>query len=290
MRVLLILLTFLVCSVTYGQDIIVRVTGDTIHVNVESSNETFVYYTSASTKRGELDVISRKEIAEILYNVENVKGRQRQVNRREARAYELIQVYLSFQGCFLPNAAIPEGEFKEYYTVLQYGSGFRGGLNFYFNEFIGIGATYSKSSYKNSIPVQLVSTGVQGNLSDDIRIQYLGTGAVFKFNMGEKKTNFTLEAGAGINFFNNDAESVYGYNLKGQGLGIHLSGAFNLNLGGGLYLPLKVGYIGNYVGNLTLKTNTNMPAELKNELEDAIENQNISVTRLSLGAGLLFAF
>ena len=290
MRVFLILLTFLVCSVACGQDIIIRVTGDTMHVNVDSSNETFLYYTSASTKRGELDIISRKEVAEILYNVENAKGKQRQVNRREARTYELIQVYLSYQGCYLPNSAIPEGEFKDYYTALQYGSGLRGGLNFYFNEFIGVGATYSTSSYKNSVPVQLISTGAQGNLSDDIRIKYFGMGAVFKINMGDKKTNFTAEAGAGMNFFNNEAESVYGYNLKGQGLGIHLSGAFNINLGGGLYLPLKVGYIGNFVGNLSLETSSNMPLELKNDLENAIENQNISVSRLSIGVGFLFAF
>lgn len=290
MRLLLIGFSLLMSLPLLGQDIIVRITGDTLHVRIESANETFVYYTAAETKRGTVDVISRKEVKEILYRFENPSDQLRKKAAREERDYEFVQFSLAYSLNYLPNASIPEDDFKEYYEELQFGKGFNAGVNFFFNKHLGIGMIYSKSRFKNSIPV-ILNNSVTGNLSDDMKLHYGGLGVAARFAFGNSASHLTLSAGAGMNFYNNDAAIVYGYNLKAQGIGIHLDANMNLSLGGGLYIAIRASYIGNTVNDFALETQNGTPADIVEVLEYSAQNSDgFSVSRIAISAGLMLGF
>ena len=291
MRFVLIVFAILICGSLDAQDIIVRITGDTLHVKVDSQNDTFVYYISHDSKRGELDVISRKEIAQVIYNFESPNDQLRRKSNAKLRDYQFIQVYGQFLGYYSKNDEIPKGDLEEYYTDLQYGAGYKVGANYFFTKQIGVGLTYALSKFSNSVPVTYPPTGAYGKLSDNLRINYFGASAEFRFNLGSWDTNFSISVGAGMNYYRNEAKVIYGYELKANDFGFQASGSFNLSLGGGLYLPITLGYIGNTVGNFSLKMDANMPDEFKESLEmSTSEGNSLGVGRIFVGVGLSFAF
>lgn len=291
MRFVLIILAVLTCGSVSAQDLIVRITGDTLHVKVDSQNDTFVYYIAHDSKRGDREVISRKEISQILYNYENPDGQLRRKSNFKKRDYQVIQVYGQFSGYYLPNEGIPDDDFKEYYQELQFGTGYKVGVNYFLKKQFGVGLIYSLSKFSNSVPVTHPPTSAQGILSDNLNINYYGASAVFRFDLGDSETNFMLSVGAGMNHYRNDAKIIYSYTLKAHGVGFHASAAFNLSLGGGLSIPITLGYMGNTVGNISLELDDNMPDEFKENLNTSLEKGNsLSVGRLFAGVGLSFAF
>lgn len=290
MRFFLISIISLLALPLLGQDIIVRITGDTLHVNIESTNESFVYYRSVDTKRGTVDVISKKEIAEILYKFENPSAELRRRNNLEARTYEMMQFWVAFSGYHLPSSEIVDPNFKEYYEKLKWGIGFNTGYNYFFIKQLGVGLIYSNSRFRNSLTLNF-NTGLSGNVSDDLKLQYIGVGVVTRFSFGNSDSNFLLGAGVGMNYYFNEAEVVYAYSLKAKGVGLHVDTTINLSLGGGLYVPLKLSYFGNTVNDFAVMPEADMPNDLKRELEAIVKSSDsFSVTRFSLSAGLLFAF
>lgn len=291
MRLIFLSVICLITLPVFGQDIIVRITGDTLHVKIESTSSTFVYYKSVETKGSSTDVISRKEIAEILYGFEEPDPRLRKITNRALRGYDVIQAWATLTGQYLPAEESESQVLKEYYDELQWGLGFQAGVNYFFRQEVGVGLFYANTRFKNSIPLNIFIPGVAGNISDDLRLQYIGAGIVMRFGLANSSTNFSLSAGAGINYYFNHAEFLYAYTLEGNDAGFHVDSSMNLSLGGGLFLPVKLSYIGNYVGDLHFKPDASMPDALKNEFEDLVNNSaDFSVTRFSLCVGLMFSF
>lgn len=293
MRFAFLIISVLICGSLSAQDIIVRITGDTLHVKVDSQNDTFVYYVSHDSKRGELEVISRKEVARILYNYEKPnKNFDRKISRK-GRDYQILQFYGQYAVYYLPDDNIPDedSDFEQYYKDLQFGTGYKVGVNYFLNRQFGLGLTYALSKFSNSILVTDTASGAYGKLSDDIRLNYFGLSAEMRFEFGESESDILLSLGAGMNFYRNDAELIYGYNVKAQGLGFHGTLALNLSLGGGLYIPVTLGYMGNTVGNISLDMSPNMPDDYRESLEYGLDqSKKIDVGRFFVGVGLSLAF
>ena len=295
MRLIFFLLLFMSGLIVSGQDVIVRITGDSLHVDVESSNDSFVYFRSPQSKRGEIEVMSRKEIAQILYDFEEPSNQLLKVTKREKRDYDFIEAWFIYGLSFMPNSDIPDGDFEEYFQKLQWGRGFNAGANFFFNQKIGINAVYSTSKFDNSVPVSLSSAGVgtvaYGNLSDNINLRYIGGGLTLRYELVEDLSNFEFQIGAGVNYYSNQAELVYGFDLDARGVGFHASTAANLGIGGGLSIVICLSYNGGSVDNISFKPDADMPQELSQELNGFYsEAGKFTVNRFALRAGLLFAF
>ncbi len=297
LRLLFSMLMLISGLIVSGQDVIVRITGDSLHVKVQSSNESFVYYQSAQSNRGEVEVISRKEIAEILYNFEDPSSKLLKIAKREKRDYELIELWFAYGVIFMPNSDIPTDDFEEYYSKLQWGEGFSLGGNYFFNQKIGVNAIFSTSNFENSIGVSLSTAGLgattvaYGSLSDDINLKYVGGGLTLRYELVKDVSHFELQVGAGVNYYTNQAELVYGFDLNAKGVGFHVKTMGNLSIGGGLYVLLCLSYQGGYVDNISFKPNTGMPQELSRELDGFYSNaENFTINRFSLRGGLLFAF
>lgn len=273
-----------------GQDIIVRITGDTLHVKVDHANDDFLYYQSTNTKKGEIDVISRLEVSSVLYNFETAPADLRKVRRRLDRGYDIIEGWFLYGGYFLPITYTGSDQFRDYYQKLQFGSGFRGGLQFFVNKDIGVGASYSQSRYRNSTDVQNIITGQVGKLQNDILLKYTGAAFIFRIDLEHIQSKVELFAGIGYTWYSDNAKQIDSYVLTGEGFTGNISAAFNISIGQGIFIPIKLAVDGINVGDLRieLKDETTDIAKELIKIVDNMEQEN--VTRISASVGLLFSF
>lgn len=272
-----------------AQDIIVRVTGDTINAKIESQNEAFLYYFDHHSKAKDIQVISRKEVLEVIYNFETIDFKRRRPNR--LRNYDVVHLSMQYTGYYINNTemVIHRG-IDGYYEKLQFATGLYARADFFFDEFFGVGGMYALAKSSNSVGYVLTPWGVFGKLADEISINYYGIHAVMRYRLGDSQADVLLSLGMGYQTFRNNGKIVYDYKLNGYDFGFHGSGQFNLFLGDGIYVSVSLGYIGRDIGNLSGDFK-NMPKEIEEDLNYVVKNMpKINTERIFIGAGLTFAF
>ncbi len=286
----LIIFSFLVLSSNYlsCQDLIITIFQDSIHCKVDKTNDTFIYFRTKKTKGNSPDVISRKEVAELIYNFD-----QRSIPSRKQRDYDMFEVYGSFAVTRLLSE-IPRnlpGEFSEYLNQLKWGFGFSAGTNILISENMGIGISFSQTNFENSVEVMQVGTGITGTLSDDIVLTYLGVGVVYSGVSGEGRSFFQLNAGLGYLWYSNEARTIYPYNVNSRSLGGHISTSLNFSLGSGVYVPVQIGLKGFSASSMKLSFPGDLPDEFREGITLEVENNDpAAVLRVHLSVGLLISF
>lgn len=294
MKSFLAICIFLVCTpILKAQDIFVRITGDTVHAEIVHENDRFIYYRNSDTKRGELDVISRLEVASILYNYEapDLSFQNTNSTPKKKRDFNSFEAWIVFGLYLLPIDYSGSPDFDDYYKNLGRGSGFTAGAQYFVSEYIGFGGRYSRTNFSNSFgKVQNIVTGQIGNLKDNITIQYLGIGISTRLPIPKYVSYFEIEIGIGYTDYHNEAELIEPYTLSGTGLGGHLSMGFNLSLGNDLFIPIKGGISGFQVKHIDVEI-ANKTSRIGKQIQrDAEAAASLKVTRLSLSAGILFQF
>lgn len=274
-----------------AQDIIVRITGDTIHCKVDRTNDQFVYYFTPKSKANNEEVISRLEVSTIIYDFEAPDTRTSRKERAVRLEYTRYDIWVAY-GLNHINIENPgNNDFEDYFRKLQTGRILSAGMRFFFSENLGFGVSYFNSGFSNAIGnVRYSPTGQVGTLSDDIRIQYIGAGVNVRFPLPISLSIFNLEVGAGYSFFRNEGSIIERYVMRAQGIGGHLMVDFDLHIGGGVYIPIKGG-----VNGFTVKDIETEVENPNSELGSTILNANgatdrIDITRLSLSIGLLVTF
>lgn len=291
MRSILFLL-FLIfgAAAVQGQDIIVRITGDTLHVKVDHANDGFIYYQSSQTRRGQIDVISRMEVSSVLYNFETAPADLTKVKKRLDRGYDIFEGWFLYGGYYLPIIYKGSDQFRDYYQKLQFGAGFRGGLQFFLNENIGIGATYSQSHYRNSTAIQNIITGQTGKLQNDMLLQYTGASIVFRIDLQNVQSKVEIFAGIGYTWYSDNAKQIESYVLRGNGFTGNISAAYNISIGQSIYIPIKLAVDGINVHNLRIDLKDES-TDIAKQLHVIVDNtEKEDVTRISASIGLLFSF
>jgi len=272
----------------HAQDLIVTVARDSIHCRIEKTTDTFIYYRTIKTKRNSSELISRKEVVEVIYSFEQGK-----ISAPKFREYALFQVYGSFTGSRLLSE-IPRNlpnQFSEYLDKLKWGIGYSGGLNFMFSESIGVGAVFSQTEFNNSIEVMQVGTGLIGILSDEIRLTYLGASFIYSGSIFNSETFLQLNAGLGYLWYQNEARSIYPFKVESNSIGGHLQGSVNFSLGSGIFLPVQLGLKGFSVQSLNPSFNQDVPEEFRDAISfELMNNEPAMLIRLELSAGLLISF
>jgi len=271
-----------------GQDLIVTIFNDSIHCKIDQVNDTFVYFRTRKTKRNSSDVISRKEIADLIYNFD-----QGSLRASKQRNYRIISIYGEFTGSRLLSE-IPRdlpNEFSEYLNGLKWGLGFSAGVNFMFSESMGLGLTFSQTDFENSVDVMQVGTGVAGTLSDDIRLTYMGLGLVYSGSPGKSKSFFQVNAGLGYLWYLNRGYTIYPFTVKSASLGGHIITSINFDLGSGIYLPVGLGLKGFTSRSMEVSFPEELPDEFREGITREVQNNDpAAVIRLELNIGLLISF
>lgn len=291
---LILLLWIVLPSTSMAQDYIIRIYGDTISAKVDRSTERFVYYRTPDTRRGEQEIISKKEVSEILYNADpdpndNLKA------WKETRKYSLFELGIDGGYSRLFNLENPFGtDFDEYYKELSNGTYVHGSVIYRVNEELGFGVSYAHSEYSNKVEVVLVNPGgarLSGMLSNDHVLDYYAATLSYipvEFQSGNR---VQVIAGVGVMRFVSSSRVVYPFRLEATSFGAHLGVSFELALGGGFYLPLRLTVRGFNVFDVSFKPGENMPDDVRSDLEVLYGPQTgINFGRADIGAGLIFAF
>jgi len=272
-----------------AQDLIVTIFNDSIHCRVESTTDTFIYYRTKKTKRNNQEIISRKEVVELIYNFE-----QENIPPSKLREYLPFHVYGTVTGSRLLSE-IPRdlpNEFSDYLNELKWGIGYSVGANYMLNEAIGVGAIFTQTEYNNSIDVMQVGTNVTGKLSDEIRLSYLGLCFVYSSAaLSKSQTFFQLNLGFGYQWYVNEAQTIYPFRVNGNSFGGHLMGGANLSLGSGIYVPLQLGLKGVSVQNVDVNFPEELPDQFREGISiDVMNNDPVMLMRIELSVGLLITF
>lgn len=273
---------------TIAQDLIVTITGDSIYCRAEKTTDTFVYYVTRKTKRGKFELISRKEVVDVIYNFEDgflTKGK--------LKDFSVVQVYGTFTGSRILTGGVRNlsERFDEYISKLKWGSGYTAGVNLFVSKSIGLGVLYSQSNYSNSIDIVQVGTGFRGELSDDFSLKYIAFSLAYRVNIHSSESFILLCGGLGYVSYHNDASTIYAYTLDGSTIGSHLYVSFNLSLGSGIFIPIQFGFKGTSISNFDLKFKESLPKDFEEAILSDIENSEpASYLRLELSVGLLISF
>jgi hypothetical protein len=85
---------FLLCGgkALVAQDLIVTIQRDSIFCKIDRTDDRFVYYRTAKTKRSGYELISNREVKELVYDVGVGEGKIIEPIR-EKRGYEMFQLW-----------------------------------------------------------------------------------------------------------------------------------------------------------------------------------------------------
>ncbi|MCZ4407464.1 hypothetical protein O3Q51_01490 [Cryomorphaceae bacterium 1068] len=279
-----------------GQDLIIRIYGDTIHSKIDREDERFIYYRTERTSRGETEVIARKEVREILYGIDT-SIKTKIPPKKFEKGYKSFQVSVhAGYSRILSTDDLYGDDFESVYDEMRNGFFVDARANYFFNKGIGLGVLYSTSGYQtdSDIPV-LVSlpsgTDLIGELSHDRTLNYYALNLAFRINQSST-VNFQIDVGMGLLTFEDQGDFIGAYNLTSSALGGHLSASFQLGLGEGFYLPAFFSLKGFSLSSFELNPSSEMNPELALGLQSLYDNLEGGITagRLQLGLGLGFSF
>lgn len=293
---LLLIVSVISAEEAMSQDMIVRIYGDTIHGKIDREDERFVYYRTLKTKRGEEEIISRKEVSEILYGMDD-QAKSVPPPKTEKR-FEVIQATIHAGYSRILNTDDLYGEdFQDLYDDMRGGVFIDGRLNVFFNDEIGLGFLYSRSNYDADSEAMVVATLPSGNmltgeLGHDRRVNYFALNLAYRVSKPLSNFNLQLDVGLGYLNFEDKGEFIGGYTLTSGALGMHLSGSFHLGLGEGFYLPAYISLKGFSLSQFDFEASAEMDPELAQGLEALYDNleAGITMTRFEIGLGLGFSF
>lgn len=278
------------------QDMIVRIYGDTIRCKIDREDQRFIYYRTPKTKRGETDIISRKEINEIVYGIDD-QPTNIPPPKKEKR-YDVIQgaVHAGYSRILSEDDLFGE-DFSEVYDEMRGGIFIDGRINYFLNEEIGLGVLYSNSTYDSELEgvvlVDLPSGNtLSGRMLHDRTLNYYALNLAYRVSSPLSSFNLQLDVGFGVLSFRDEAIFVNNYTLESNSLGFHLSGSFQLDLGEGFYLPAYLSLKGFNLSEFDFNPSPDMDPELAEILELTYNNlgTGISASRIQLGLGLGFSF
>lgn len=274
-----------------AQDLILTIQGDSIFCKIDRTDDRFVYYRTAKTKRTGYELISKREVKELIYDAANTTGIDIEP-AREKRGYEMFQLWGAGGYARLFNEPVYlSEEFDEYYNKLKSSIFYTGGINVFLNESIGVGAFFSASNFSNSVDVINTTTMVAGKLADDISLQYFGLNMAVRMAPDDLGLVFQINFGLGQSRYVNDASIIYPFRVAGNGVGGHLMGEVQIRLGKGVYLPVHVRLLGFNINTLDFTPGEDMPLAEQEEIRNfVLASAPVNISRFEIGAGLTISF
>jgi hypothetical protein len=284
------------CVSGKGQDLIIRIYGDTIHCKIDQEDERFVYYRTQSTRRGKTEVISRKEVREILYGLDT-SSEQKIAPKKFDKGYQSFQlsVHAGYSWTLSTDDLYGE-EFESVYDEMRGGVFLDARVNYFLNDEVGFGVLYSNSRYQTDTRVPVLvklpsGTDLIGGLSHDRTLNYYALNIAFRVNYSPN-LNLQLDMGFGLLTFEDQGHFIGDYTLTSSSFGGHFSASFELGLGEGFYLPAVVSVKGFRLSTFQFDPSSEMNPELALGVQNQFDNlqEGINANRIQFGLGLGFAF
>jgi len=278
------------CHTASAQDVIVTIKNDSIACKVVQKDDMFVYYRTASTKRGISQLISRREVKEILTDVRPADPKV--FRRREVLLDERFRfVVKGGYSLLISTNDFNSDEFDTYYEERNSGYWYAFDAVYMFEENFGAGLTAGVSRYGNRVLIRDANSGLTGRLSDDITVQYIGINFIADLTSNRSNSGLTLSGGLGVTKYKNDFELFFPFEVRGFDFGMHLNGAYRLSVAPGVFVPIELGFRGFSVNNINYTTPSSTPPDMEESIGRFIRgNLPAEVFRIEVGVGLIVVF
>jgi hypothetical protein len=295
--IVLLILWALGTTAVSAQDQIVRIYGDTIQCYIEREDQQFLYYKPFDSKKAETEVISVKEVIDIIYDrsVTRIRKYDEKIESKKFRRFQISSVY-GYSWTLSADDIYGE-DFQLVYDELRGGPFLDLRLNCFLNEEVGLGLLYSNSQYENNEDVGVAvrfqdGTEVSGPLDHDRTIHYYALNLAFNHSSERNNFAFQIDIGLGLLTLEDRAAFINDYTLRSSGLGGHISARFSIDLGEGFYLPANVGLKGFNLRTFDITPSQEMAPDIIRVLDSIYETaQNgITMNRVEVGLGLGFSF
>lgn len=287
----LVFFLMLLAKVLTGQDVIVTLAGDSIYGQVVETNDQFVYYRTIYTKRGKVEVIARKQVAELL--TDQTQDRRRPAEKEVLDPYDRFSFFGGGGVSWLSiNRLEDSDEFDGYYRSLQWGRWFGFGASYMIDRNLGVGFLLSRSQYgSDEVGVQAQNGALTGVMREDITIDYAAANLIYRLRTDRSGSGVTLSGGIGLTRYQNEMEIFYPFHLEGYDVGLHARGIYRLCISPGIYLPIELGVRGITVGTIDIAPDESVPEDLRNPLRNYIGSTHpANIARLEVGVGLEISF
>lgn len=235
MKNLILLFLFLfICSKSFSQDLIVTQKGDSINCSIQKENKDFVYY-SYYDKHNILknSLLIREKISSIhkdfyLRNKEDYRSNgystnsnnyTKNINYHQFR----IGIYGGLSYLLSPINDQLDKDFEKHYKELK--SGIHLGVNaeFYFNEYLGIGAKFCRFLTENQSLVDIyMGQNIQTvQLREDIYTTFIGPSfSARMYTAANNKNNFHANISLGLVSYTDNVSYIYDYQINTTTIGI----------------------------------------------------------------------
>lgn len=266
-----------------AQDLIVTTKGDSINAEIVKVTEDFIQYVYMDGKRVVRVKSPKSDIKSFRYIYYSQK-------RTVDYTFDLndidFRLALSAGASWGLDGAPEDASqfFKDYTRKVNSGWSFKLDMSYFLNnKRIGLGATFENfvtQAKISNVTFTNTETGETriGELSDDVRISYLGP--LFVYHIDTKKDNVTafLGAGAGVVVYRNEFIRVDEFFASGSTFGFHLSASADFTLTNNFLLGFEV--------SANLASLQSYTIEGDNGIDTITEPNDIS--RISLSVGLRF--
>ena len=266
-----------------AQDLIVTTQGDSINAEIVKVTEDYIQYVYMDGKRVVRVKSPKSDIKSFRYIF---YSKQRTVDY----TFDLnnIDFRLAFTGSASWGLDGPPEDanqfFKDYTRKVNSGWAYKLDFNYFLRDKrIGIGATFENfitQAKINNVTFTNTETGESrvGELSDDVRISYIGP--LFVYHIDTRKDNFTafLGAGAGAVFYRNEFIRIDELFASGSTFGFHLSASADFTLTNNFLLGFEL--------SANLASLQSYTIDDGNDIITITEPNDVS--RISLSVGLRF--
>ncbi|MGC3976815.1 MAG: hypothetical protein QM751_00370 [Paludibacteraceae bacterium] len=266
-----------------AQDLIITTEGDTLNCKITKIKSGYIYFTFKH----------KDEIRNTLLPDNQVKSYQLkyyQAAEVPEKTVKSKEIYPRFRGAInggwsYRTAKVsdntPSG-LEQYMNNLK--SGFHYGLDgaYYFSELLGVGIKYNNFNSKNKMDdIQLRfsdGTYVNGELSDNISINFIGSFFSMRFLNSTKQNCFLINWGMGYLGYYDKAVLIDNYSMSGSTFGVTLDIGYDIGLSKNLALGLQLSYTS---GTLTQYKLTqggfSQTVKLKSENYENLSHINLSI-------------
>lgn len=288
-KYILVFFMVLVASLVQGQDLIVTVDSDSIHCKINKIKKDHIFFIYKKDKIYQSTLIEKSKVASYIQDFKP----EYKIPKDSLPGYEKFPQHL-----FAISAGVSIDPGKRDPDFLpgfdDYVSDLRSGLNvgidysFFWGERTGIGflANYFST---NALEVNVSGTDgngnpVESNLSNEIRVLFIGPSFPIRFLNKTKKSAFIWNTSLGYIDYRDTYFYVDEVITRGSGFGTVSTFGYNFGFNENLSFGIQVGLTTSYFKNITIETET---GTTRTGLPD--NQRPIASSRIDFSAGLRYS-
>ncbi|OQC59765.1 MAG: hypothetical protein BWX51_01381 [Bacteroidetes bacterium ADurb.Bin012] len=266
-----------------AQDLIVTIDNDSINCKITKIKPDFIYFTFKY----------KNEIRNTLLPKSQVKYHQSNYFATSEIPQDKIKIIRDFPrfklaaegGWSTRTAKIADDvppDFKNYMKDLKTGFHFGMDAYYYFIENIGIGIKCNRYHSKNvlkNVYIQYANGSMEfGNMSDNIKIYFIGPFVSLRMLNKNKNNNFYMNWGIGYTQYNDEAVFVYEFSTKGNNIGLFADWGYEIGLSKNFSLGFQLSIIASTLTKYKLITDFHTETvKLDKENYENLSHLNLSI-------------